>query len=45
MSIIQGTALIEQRVHADDRGELVVFQQLDNLPFSPKRIFCMKVND
>jgi dTDP-4-dehydrorhamnose 3,5-epimerase-like enzyme len=45
MKLIEGVTLIEQQARADGRGELVAFEQPGNLPFAPKRIFCMKVDD
>jgi dTDP-4-dehydrorhamnose 3,5-epimerase-like enzyme len=45
MNVIEGVTLIEQQVRTDGRGELVAFEGPDNLPFSPKRIFCMKIDE
>ena len=34
-----------QRIHADARGDLVALEHCENLPFEPKRVFFIKVND
>ncbi|WP_043749895.1 sugar 3,4-ketoisomerase [Methylobacterium nodulans] len=37
-------SLLPQRVHADARGELVAFEEFENVPFVPKRVFVVKVD-
>jgi hypothetical protein len=42
--VITGVSLLPQRVHADARGELVAFEEFENVPFSPRRVFVVKVD-
>jgi dTDP-4-dehydrorhamnose 3,5-epimerase-like enzyme len=42
IGVIAGVSLLPQRVHADARGELVAFEEFENVPFAPKRVFCVK---
>lgn len=42
--IIRGVSLLPQRVHADTRGELVAFEEFENVPFAPKRVFIVRVD-
>lgn len=42
--LIKGVQLRRQQVHADPRGQLVSLEQFASLPFTPKRVFFMKVD-
>ena len=42
--LIKGVQLRRQQVHVDPRGELVALEQFASLPFTPKRVFFMKVD-
>ena len=42
-NIIDGVSLLPQRIHRDNRGELVAYEEFENVPFTPKRTFYIKV--
>ena len=44
MYMIQGVERIDHRVYSDERGELVALERYENLPFSLKRVFFMRVD-
>jgi hypothetical protein len=44
VDFIEGVRLLEQQVHADGRGELVAFEQWENVPFPIERVFFMKID-
>lgn len=43
MKIIEGVTLRIEKVHSDDRGDLVALEQFQNIPFACERVFFMKV--
>jgi hypothetical protein len=45
MQPIIGAELIAPAVHADARGELIVFEGPERLPFPPARMFFLKTAD
>lgn len=45
MEMIGGAQLLDLRVHADSRGELVAFESFSNLPFALERVFYLRVDD
>ena len=42
--IIEGVDLVPQIVHSDSRGNLVSFEESDNVPFNLKRAFVITVD-
>lgn len=45
MKLIRGVELMRFRLHADSRGELAVFENSENMPFSLKRVFFIRISD
>ncbi|GJD55855.1 sugar 3,4-ketoisomerase [Methylobacterium dankookense] len=45
MQLIRGVEILNYRTHVDDRGKLAAFDEFDNIPFPPRRVFFLKVDD